>query len=63
MYVIFEPKNIGMDNSVLRTSLKKLVKNCSDMISIKYLIKFGTCCKLEISIPISEQIAKAVRNL
>jgi hypothetical protein len=63
MYVIIEPKNIGMDNSVLRTSLKKLVKNCSDKMKIKYLIPLFTFDRFDISIPIIEPIVKHVRNL
>jgi hypothetical protein len=56
-------KNIGTDNSILRSSLKVEVNNCNDKIKIKYLIPLFTFDRLDISIPIIEPIIKHVINL
>jgi hypothetical protein len=56
-------KNIGIDNSILRTSLKVEVNNCNDKMKIKYLIPLFTFDRFDISIPIIEPIVKHVRNL
>ena len=60
---MLDTKNIGTDSSILRISLKVELNNCNDKMKIKYLIPLFTFDRLDISIPIIEQIVKHVRNL